>query len=299
MEILSFFKNTSQIDMKEIIKKIDSKHLIRRYVILILALLLSATSYNLFFVSGKIVTGGVSGTAIITEALFNINPSTFIFIVNIILMFFSYFLLGKSQTIKNLVGSLLYPIFVSLTSNITSYIDINSADLLIKTLFGAVISGIAGGMIFKVGFSSGGSDIITQILSKYSKISIGKASLIVNTIIIGFSGLIFGWINAMYGVIAIYIITTMTDKVLLGISDNKAFFIITSKEDEIKDFIIDNLKHSVTILKSHGGFTNKNRNVLMVTIPTKEYFIFKESIHEIDPDAFFVVTDSYQVSGGE
>lgn len=299
MGILEIFDKKKSIDVEQIIKTINNKHLIRRYIILIISLLLSATSYNLFFVSGKIVTGGVSGTAIIVEELLNINPSTFILVVNVILVIFSYFLLGKGQTIKNLVGSLLYPVFVSLTSNITSYIDITNADLLLKTLFGAVLSGIASGMIFKVGFSSGGSDIITQILAKYSKISIGKASLMVNTVIIGFSGLIFGWINAMYGIIAIYIITTMTDKVLLGISDNKAFFIITSREEEIKDFIIDNLKHSVTILKSQGGFTNKSRNVLMVIVPTKEYFILKESIHAIDKDSFFVVTDSYQVSGGE
>ena len=299
MGIFDFFKKKNTIDMEQIIKNIDGKHLVRRYIILILSLLLSAISYNLFFVSGKIVTGGVSGTAIIVEELFKINPSTFIFMVNIILIVFSYFLLGKSQTVKNLVGSLLYPVFVSLTSNITNYIDIANADLLLKTLFGAVLIGIASGLVFKVGFSSGGSDIITQVFAKYSKISIGKASLIVNMIIIGTSGFIFGWINAMYGIIAIYIITTMTDKVLLGISDNKAFFIITSKEEEVKDFIIDNLKHSVTILKSHGGFTNKNRNVLMVIVPTKEYFILKESIHAIDKDSFFVVTDSYQVSGGE
>ena len=299
MGILEIFDRKKSIDIEQIIKNINSKHLIRRYIVLILSLLLSAVSYNLFFVSGKIVTGGVSGTAIIVEELLSINPSTFILVVNIILVVFSYLLLGKGQTVKNLVGSLLYPVFVSLTSNITNYIDITNADLLLKTLFGAVLSGVAGGMVFKVGFSSGGSDILTQILAKYSKISIGKASLMVNTVIIGFSGLIFGWINAMYGIIAIYIITTMTDKVLLGISDNKAFFIITSKEEEIKDFIIDNLKHSVTILKSQGGFTNKSRNVLMVIVPTKEYFILKESIHAIDKDSFFVVTDSYQVSGGE
>lgn len=299
MGIFDLFKNKNPLDMEQLIKKIDSKHLVRRYIILIFALLLSATSYNLFFVSGKIVTGGVSGTAILMEELLSIDRSMFIMVVNIALVVFSYFLLGREQTFKNVVGSILYPVFVSLTSNVINYIDIQNADLLIKTIFGAVLSGLDSGLIFKVGFSSGGSDILTQVLSKYSKISIGKASLMVNTIIIGFSGFIFGWINAMYGVIAIYIITTMTDKVLLGISDNKAFFIITSKEEEIKDFIIDNLRHSVTILKSQGGFTNKNRNVLMVIVPTKEYFILKESIHEIDKDAFFVVTDSYQVSGGE
>ena len=298
MGIFDFFKKRKTEDMEVLLKKIDGKNLVRRYVLLILALFLSALSYNLFFVSGKIVVGGVSGIAIIIEEVFKMEPSTFILIVNIFLIILSFMLLDVKTTLRTMVGALAYPLFVSLTRTIGSYIDLSGADLLIKTLFGAVLSGVAEGLIFKVGFTSGGTGILTQILSKYSKISMGKASLFINIIIIGGSGFFFGWINVLYAVIAIYIITTMTDKVLLGISDNKAFFIITSKEEEIKDFIIDNLDHSVTILKSQGGFTNKTKNVLMVVIPTKEYFILKESIHEIDNDAFFVVTDSYQVSGG-
>ena len=289
----------SNEDIKEVLKIIDNNHLIRRYAILIIALFLSAFAYNLFFVSGKIVVGGVSGVAIIIEELTNIDPSLFILIVNILFLILSYIFLGRNATIKSLIGALAFPLFISLTSNIENYINIEGADLFIKTLFGSVISGFASGLIFKAGFSSGGTDILTQILHKYSKVSIGNASLIVNTIIIGGSGFIFGWINVMYAIIALYIMSILTDKVLLGISSNKAFFIITSKENEIKKFIINNLNHTVTILKSQGGFTNKNRNVLMVVVPTKEYFILKESIYEIDNNSFFVVTDSYETKGVE
>lgn len=299
MELFNFFKKAPQEDMKEVLNKIDRKHVFIRYLTLIIALFIIAVSYNLFFVSGKIVTGGVSGLAIIVGDILNISPSIFIFVVNILLVIISFIFLGKEATLKTIIGSIMYPVFVSLTSNIGNYINLEGADLLVRTLFGAVLSGTASGLVFKAGASSGGTDIITQILHKYSKISIGKASLMVNSIIIGFSGFIYGWINVMYAVIALYIMSILTDKVLLGISSNKAFFIITSKENEIKDFIINTLGHSVTILKSQGGFTNKNKNVLMAVIPTKEYFIFKEGIHEIDNDSFFVVTDSYQVSGGE
>jgi len=299
MSLFNKLFQKSKININNVIDNINKKHLIRRYIILIFALFLSSLSFNLFFYSTKIVTGGVSGVSIILDSLMNINPSTFIFITNIILLIFSYFLLGKEKTFNSIVGALAYPLFVSLTEKLVPFIDIGSADMLIKMLFGAVTSGIASGLIFKVGFSSGGSDIVVQILSQYSKVSIGKASLTFNSIIILISGFIYGWANVMYAIMALYIMTVITDKVLLGISDNKAFFIITSKEEEIKDFIIDNLKHSVTVLKSHGGFTNKSRNVLMVVVPTKEYFVLKESINQIDKDAFFVVTDSYEVSGGE
>lgn len=289
----------NNLNMENIINQIDRKNIVKRYIILIFSLFISALAFNLFFYSTKIVTGGISGLSIIIDELTNIDPSIFMLSVNILLLISSYFLLGFGKTIKSLIGALAFPIFVSLTEGLIGYIDIEGADLFIKTLFGSVISGFASGLIFKVGFSSGGTDIIAQIFSEYSKISLGKASMIVNTIIIVLSGFIFGWINVMYAVIAIYIMSIITDKVLLGISNNKAFFIITSKEKEVKNFIIKNLKHSVTIIKSSGGFTNKNRNVLMVAIPTREYFILKESINEIDNDAFFIVTDSYQVSGGE
>ena len=292
-----FNKKNNNQDLKEILSKIDNKHLIKRYIILIIGLFLSAFAYNLFFVPGKIVVGGVSGIAIIIEDLINIDPSLFILITNILLLILSYIFLGKSTTIKSIIGALVFPLFISLTSNIEFYMNIKEADLFIKTLFGSVISGFASGLIFKAGFSSGGTDILIQIFHKYFKISIGNASLIVNTIIIGGSAFIFGWINAMYAIIALYIMSILTDKVLLGISSNKAFFIITSKEEEIKEFIIKNLNHTVTILKSQGGFTNKNRNVLMVVIPTKEYFILKESIYEMDNESFFVVTDSYETKG--
>ena len=293
------FLKTNKIDIDDIISRVDRKNIIRRYIVLIFSLFLSALAFNLFFYSTKIVTGGISGLSIIIDDLTNIDPSMFMLIVNVLLLVLSYFLLGFSTTVKSLIGALLFPIFVSLTTNFNTFIDIEGADLLVKTLFGSVISGFASGLIFKVGFSSGGTDILAQIFSKYSKISIGKASMMVNTIIIVLSGFIFGWIKVMYAVIAIYIMSFITDKVLLGISNNKALFIITSKEKEIKQFIIENLKHSITVIKSSGGFTNKNRNILMVVIPTKEYFILKECINEIDKEAFFVVTDSYQVSGGE
>lgn len=298
MTLIKKLINKKEVDINNIPDIINKKHIVKRYVILILSLLLSALSFNLFFYSTKIVTGGISGLSIIIDTLTNIDPSVFMLVVNILLLILSYFLLGFSKTIKSLIGALAFPLFVSLTEPLIQYIDIQGADLLIKTLFGSITSGIASGLIFKVGFSSGGTDILAQIFSEYSKISLGKASMIVNTIIIIGSGFIFGWINVMYAIIAIYIMSIITDKVLLGISSNKAFFIITSKEEEIKKFIIENLNHSVTILKSHGGFTNKNRNVLMVAVPTKEYFILKECIDEIDEDAFFIVTDSYQVEYG-
>ena len=103
----------------------------------------------------------------------------------------------------------------------------------------------------------------------------------------------------MYGVIILYIISMLTDKVLLGISDSKAFYIVTEKEEQVKEYILNNLSHGVTIFQARGGYDNKKQKVLFCVIPTKEYFKLKEGIAAIDQKAFFVVTDAYEVYGGE
>ena len=109
----------------------------------------------------------------------------------------------------------------------------------------------------------------------------------------------FGITNALYAIIFLYINGIVLDKVLLGISNNKAFYIITSKDDEIKEYIIETLKHNVTTFEVKGGFLDKNRKVMLTVIPSREYYRVTEGIKEIDKDAFFVVTDSYTVEGAK
>jgi uncharacterized membrane-anchored protein YitT (DUF2179 family) len=95
-----------------------------------------------------------------------------------------------------------------------------------------------------------------------------------------------------------YIISIITDRVILGISKSKAFYIITEHETEIKKFITQNLSHGITVLEARGGYTGNMQKVIMCIIPTKEYYLFKEGIEMIDKNAFFIVTDAYEVSGG-
>ena len=102
----------------------------------------------------------------------------------------------------------------------------------------------------------------------------------------------------MYAIVLLYIYSLMTDKIILGISDNKAFYIITKNEDEVKDFILNNLNHGVTILKAKGGYEGRKENVLLCVVPARHYFKLKEGIALIDEEAFFVVTDAYEVRGG-
>ena len=265
--------------------------------------MLLSLSFNIFFLPQNIVYGGVSGISIVINKLFTIDPSIFILITSLILLIVSYFTLGFEKTKGSLAGSIVYPICVKLTSGVASYIDLDTDNILLIVIFGAVMAGLGSGINFKSGFSTGGTDIINQIISKYGKVSIGKSMLMSDGIIVlgaGFflSSKFYAFENVMYAIVVLYIISIMADKVILGISQCKAFYIVTSKEDRVKRFIQDTLSHGVTTIEARGGYTGNHEKLIMCIIPTKEYFFAKEGILEIDPDAFFLVTDAYEVSGG-
>ena len=159
------------------------------------------------------------------------------------------------------------------------------------------MSGFGLGLVFKSGFTTGGTDILNQIFSKYFKVSIGKAMLFTDGIIVAAAFFIFGFQKFIYSIINMYVVGLITDKVILGISESKSFYIITEHETDVKKYILNNLSHGVTVLEARGGYTGNVMKVIMCIIPTREYFKAKEGIQTIDPNAFFLVTDAYEVSG--
>ena len=289
----------SKIKAKKVIEKIDKKSMIKRYFNMFLGLLLVAISYNLFIAPNNIVPGGVGGLAIIFNRIFNINNSITMLVANALLLILSYYLLGKEQTKSTILGSILFPVLVEITKYIGLWIQYDNTNLLLSVVFGGVMYGFGMGLILKAGFTTGGTDILNQISSKYLKMSMGNSMLLCDGLIVIASGFIFGATKLMYSIIVLYIISLMSDRVILGISDSKAFYIITSKEDEIQAYILQALNHGVTIFNARGGYANSKQKVLMCVLPTKDYYRLKTGIMEIDDKAFVVVTDAYEVFGGE
>ena len=291
-----FFKKKEEV--RDIIKEVYAKDKLERYAKFILGVFIVALSFNLFILPSDIVYG-VSGVGVILNKMYGINPSTTIFIGEIALLILSFIVLGKEKTKNSVIGSILYPIFVELTTYLTANIDVGNVEPIVMALFGAVISGFGFGMIFKSGYTTGGTDILNQIVSKYAKMSLGNAMLVTDGLIILGGICTFGVSKIMYSFINLYIVSMMTDKVMIGVSQSKSFFIITSHEPEIKKFILGQLGHGVTVLEGNGAFSGNKQKVLMCVIPTREYFVAKEGIHEIDPNAFFVVADAYEVHGNK
>lgn len=293
------FLEKSRDSAISILETVKSKKLVRRYVLLIISLFISACYFNLLQLPSQIVTGGTTGISIILNSYFEIEPSKVIFAISIVLLLVGFIFLGIEKSSGAVVSTIVYPFFVELTANIGNYIPVDLSDKILISIFLGILSGITTGMVYKVGFSNGGFSIISEIISKYRKISISSTSFVINLIIVLIGGASFGWTMVMYAIIVLYIYSIVLDRVLIGVSKNKALYIITSEEEKLREYIMNTLKHGVTIFDVKGGFKEKKRKVIMTVIPNREYFRLKEGIKEIDKNAFFIVTDSYQVYGGE
>lgn len=256
-----------------------------------------AISFNIFLLPHNIVCG-VSGLGVLAHHVFKFDPSIIILTVNLMLLILSFAFLGKESTRNTIVGSILYPALIKLTEGVPSMLNLGTLEPIVEIACGAALLGVGLGLVFKAGYTTGGTDILNQIVSKYGKMNIGSAMFYTDGIIIALSLFVFDFSTFIYSIINLFIVSLMTDKVVLGISQSKALYIITEHETSVKKYILNTLSHGVTILDGRGGYTGNYKKVIMCIVPTSQYYSLKENLKKIDPEAFFVTTDAYEVSGG-
>lgn len=287
---------TKIFDLKALNRKLENKNVYRNFFLFIMGMVISAISVSVFFEPYDIVTTGSTGLAILITNYIDIDLSLVILVISSITLMISFCVFGIEYGSKNVLGTILYPVFVKAATLINYVVDFEGASLFLLAVVGALLSGIGFGLIKKSGYSSGGFIPIYDIVNNKFKISVGSASMIINTLIIVCSLFIYGPSECIYGLIGLYVSTSMADRVMIGVSNNKAFYIITKKPLEVKDYIINNLNHTVTIVNARGGYSNKKKKMIICVIPTIEYTRVKEVVKEIDKDVFFLITDSYHVS---
>ena len=290
-----FFKKLRRKRIEKILENVEKKNLVKRYFLLAWGCVIVALAFNVFFKQYGIVCFGVSGLSIVAEH-FGIPSVLFILIFNILLLILSYFTLGWKKTRNAIVGSLIFPIFVALTEPLVPYIRFADVELLVIAIFGGVLSGLGYGLIFKTNFNTGGTDILCEIVAKYTKVSLGKAMWVSDGIVVLSGLLVSSWEVVLYGFLVLYIISFMTDRVVLGISQSKAFYIVTKNEEEVRSFLLSITDGGVTLVNARGGYTNAKETLLLGVVPTRQYFIVKEGLKELDPNIFFLACDAYEVS---
>lgn len=263
---------------------------------IILGSFLGSIGVNMFLIHAKLLSGGVTGLALIFQYLFKIQAGYIILLLNIPLFILSVKKLNRKFTIYSLVGTLSFSLSLILTHPISNILNIN--DKLLYCLYGGVINGIGFGLVFVHHGSTGGFDIVSMLIKrKYSNLNIGKISFGINLIIVTISAFIFGLPNALYTLIAMYITSFVLDNVVKGLNQTKSVFIITEKEEIVSELIMVKLHRGVTYLYGEGAYSKEHRKILYCIVPLPQLPELKNIVTSVDTKAFISISDASEVQG--
>lgn len=257
--------------------------------------LIMAFGISVFLLPNQLSSGGFSGISTIAYYLFNVPIGTTMLILNIPLMIFAFFRLGKLFIGKAIIGTVLLSVFLDLFEKINSI----TTDRFLACIYGGIASGIGTALILKANASTGGTDLISYIIRSYKR-SYKSSSLIVTAdiIIIGLNVLFFKEIEiALYSAITIYIMGKIIDVIFEGIDFTKIIYIISPKYGEISIKIGEQVKRGCTGMYSKGMFTQKENLTLMCVTHRNEVGKIKEIVKQVDPTAFVIVSNAREVLG--
>ncbi len=276
--------------------KFFNKQTVTDLLFIILGSFLGSIGVNMFLIHAKLLSGGVTGLALIIQYLFKIQAGYIIILLNIPLFILSVKKLDKKFTLYSLVGTLSFSLSLILTQPISNILNIN--DVLLYCLYGGVINGIGFGLVFVHRGSTGGFDIVSMLIRrKYSNLNIGKISFYINLVIVSVSAFIFGLPSALYTLIAMYITSFVLDNVVKGFNQTKSVFIITEKEEILSELIMVKLHRGVTYLYGEGAYNKITRKILYCIIPLSQLPELKNIVTAVDEKAFISISDASEIQG--
>ena len=276
---------------------------IYEYANITLGSFLVAVGVAYFVNPAKIASGGVSGIATMVYHTLGVNPGYVIFGLSIPLFLIGMKVFGKVYGFKSLVGTVLLSAFTYVLVKISGgdgFLDYSEPlSVWLSALFGGVITGAGIGFVMKGGANTGGTDIIAQILNKYTPLSLGTCLTLTDAAIIASSVFIFGIESALYAVTTVYITGIVIDKVAmpLGANTAKTVLIISEKHEVIGKAILEQLEHGATLLSGTGMYTGYDRPVIMSVVSNQQLTTLTALVKQIDDKAFMVVQNAHQVLG--
>ncbi|MEG2787912.1 MAG: YitT family protein [Romboutsia sp.] len=266
-------------------------------IILALGCFIMSVGLNMFLEPYMIASGGLTGLAIVLKNLFNTPLWLINLVFNIPLFIFGVKILGKKDAIKTLIGILLLTLFLKVTEPLTSAFQTD--DVLLSAIAGGIVIGISLGMLFRIDASTGGTELACLILNKiFPFISISVFMFIIDGAVIALAGLVSQNLQiAFYAIISLYVSVKICDTIVEGFDFSKSFIIVTDHPDEISDSIMKSLERGVTFLEGRGGYSKQRKDVLLVVVSRREEVLLRKLVNEIDPLAFVIINNAYEVLG--
>ncbi|MEO0095566.1 MAG: YitT family protein [candidate division WOR-3 bacterium] len=266
-------------------------------IFLIIGTVFYSLSYSVFLIPHNIVPGGISGLAMVLHILFKTPVGIMVILFNIPLFIFAIRILGFSLGAKSVITIIVTNLLIDFLIY-TIKIPTPTGNIILASIYGGVMLGIGLGLIFRGGANTGGTDIIGQILNRFTNFSVGIWILIVDTIIITLAGVVTTSIeHALLGYLALFLSTRVIDLILEGIDYARAAFVISEQTDKIIEGIYQKLGRGITILDGFSPYTKTKRPVIMCVITKMETENFKRLVKDIDENAFVILTDVFEVLG--
>jgi uncharacterized membrane-anchored protein YitT (DUF2179 family) len=256
-----------------------------------------AVGYALFLIPYRIVPGGISGIAMILRFLYGTPVGIMTILLNIPLFACALRILGIRFGLRS-IGAIIYTNLLIDLLVYSLHLTPPTDNVILAALYGGILLGLGLGLIFRGNASTGGTDIIGQLFSRHTNLSVGMWIMIVDFVVITAAGVTTGSIElALLGYVALFLSSKVIDMVLEGIDYARAAFVVSTKTAEMTDCIYDKMKRGVTILEGHSPYSGEKRPVLMCVITKKETPFFKSMVNDLDKDAFVILTDVFEVLG--
>ena len=271
----------------------NQKELLGSYAQIVLGCIIGGMAYPLFLTPSGIAPGGLTGVGIIFHHLFGFPVGTVSMILNIPLFIFSYREMGPVFAFRSLVAMILFSLAIDLLP-----LSPMTADPLLATLFGGILLGIGLGMIMRGGATTGGTDMMARLIhKKVSFLSVGVILFCLDLIVIVAAGIFIGANEALYAIIDIYASSKVIDLVLIGLTADKACFIISEAWEKVSQRILNDMGRGATLLNGRGAWSKENRPVIMCVVSRNELGSLKKIVQEEDQKAFMFVTEAFEALG--
>ena len=284
--------------MTKLFKNKNFKEILN-FIFIIVGIFMMGLAFNSFFYANNIAPGGFGGIAASISDLFiklkwfYISPTILYLILNSFLIVFAFKALGKKYFIYSLLGIGLYSLSIEFIK-----IDLGINDMFLASIFGAVLMGVGTGLVVCGGASTGGGEMLGKILNYYNgEISIGKAIIFVDIIVLILNFATFGVVNSLYTLLAIFLCGKITDFTIEGGKGTKAYYIISDKYEEISDAIVTKLYRGATKIEGTGVFSKNEKNILLCLVNKYEARDLKDIVFKIDENAFLFSTSVVEAYG--
>ena len=269
------------------------RKIINEYLLIVIGSLLTALSFNFFFIPNKIAPGGLSGIATVLYHIFRFPVGATTLVLNVPLFIAGIRQLGGHFGIRTLLATILLSVFIDIVK-----VPVLTDDSLLASIYGGFLMGLGLGIIFRMNATTGGTDLFAKIIHKYfPSISVAWVLFAVDFIVVVMAAILLGPSKGLYAIVALAVSARVMDLVQEGLNAAKAFFIISDHAEEISKRIMEEMDRGVTMLDGRGAYTGNEKNVILCVIRRTQITQLKDLINEIDPKAFVLVADVREVMG--